>query len=371
MTDLFDPDLEELSFEPERRRRWPGCLVLLIGLALGLAAGLGYTWGLNPVQFYNTDPVDLRPQYKETWILLVAAAYRQDGDLDRALSRLAGLDDPQIGQTVADLTEEYIAAGKSATRVRALVGLADALGARTPPMLVYLVTPEPTPFFTPTPPPPTATVTPSPTATATATPTPTPTATPTVTRTPAITPTVTSTATRTPTATPTPRPTATRRPTATPVPPYTLEERQRICPSPGNTPRIQVFVQTEEGAGLPGSEVWVTWSGGVDRFITGLKPEIGLGYADFDMVPGIVYAVAVGDPTQQIASGLRAEACPSGEGGLPLSSWRLVITASSAAFTPTPTPTPTSPPTLTPTPTAPPTATATPTPIPTSTRPLP
>jgi hypothetical protein len=150
-----------------------------------------------------------------------------------------------------------------------------------------------------------------------------------------------------------------------------LEERQRICPSPGKTPRIQIFVQTQEGAGLPGSEIWVTWSGGVDRFITGLKPDIGLGYADFDMVPGIVYAVAVGDPTQQIASGLRAESCPSGEGGIPLSSWRLVITATSDAFTPTPTPTPTAPPTLTPTRTAPPAATPTPTAIPTRTRPIP
>jgi hypothetical protein len=357
MNDFFDPALEEESFEPAKRRRWPGCLVLLIGLALGLAAGLGYTWGLNPVQFYNTDPVDLRPQYKETWILLVAAAYRQDGDLDRALSRLAGLDDPQIGRTVAEITEGYIQAGKSATRIRALAALADALGARTDPMLIYLATPAPTLFFTPTPQPPTPTTTPLPTSTATAPPTPAPSA--------------TATATRTPTATPTPRPTSTMPPTATRPAPYSLEESQRICPSPGNTPRIQVFVQTQEGAGLPGSEVWVTWSGGVDRFITGLKPEIGLGYADFDMVPGIVYAVAVGDPTQQIASGLRAESCASGAGGIPLSSWRLVITASSDAFTPTPTPTPTAPPTLTPTRTAPPTATATPTPVPTRTRPIP
>jgi hypothetical protein len=357
MTDLFDPDLEEMSFEPESRRRWPGCLVLLIGLALGLAAGLGYTWGLNPVQFYNTDPVDLRPQYKETWILLVAAAYRQDGDLERALSRLTGLEDPQIGRTVAELTEQYIQAGRSATRIRALAALADALGARTPAMLIYLATPEPTLFFTPTPQPPTATATHLPTSTATTTPTSTSTATP--------------TATRTPTPTATPRPTSTQPPTATRPAPYSLEERQRICPSPGKTPRIQIFVQTQEGAGLPGSEIWVTWSGGVDRFITGLKPDIGLGYADFDMTPGIVYAVAVGDPTQQIASGLQAESCSSGEGGIPLSSWRLVITATSDAFTPTPTPTPTAPPTLTPTRTAPPTTTPTSSPIPTRTRPIP
>lgn len=359
MIELYDPDEEGEFLKPQRGRRSRRWLSLLIGLALGLGLGLGYAWGLDPVQFYNTDPADLRPEHKETWILLVAAAYHQDGDLDRALSRLAGLNDPQIGQTVADLTVRNIQAGKPATRNRALAAMADALGARTDQMLIYLATPQPTAFYTPTPMPPTPTATPPPLPTDTLTPTDTPE--------PTDTPTATPTTSPTPTATPTIRPTLTQRPTATSIPPYYLERRQRICQTDSETPRIEIFVQTEEGAGIPGSEVWVTWEGGVDRFITGLKPEIGLGYADFDMTPNMFYAVAIGVPTLQVVGGLRAEPCLPGEGDSPLASWRLTIVATSDVFAPTPTVSPTAPPTLTATPTVSPAATATSTSTPTQT----
>ena len=355
MTEPHDTAFEDGLPERKQRRHWPRWIFLLLGLTVGLTLSLTYTWVVNPVQYYNTDPVDLRQQYKETWITLIAAAYRQDGDLDRALSRLAALEDPQIGRTVADLTEREIDAGKPATRVRALTGLSDALGARTEKMMIYLATPTPVlPTHTATPLP-----LPSNTPTASATPTPTASATPTL------------TASATPTDTPTPRPTITRRPTATRPPPYIVESRQRICQSSRPEPHIQIVVQTKDGAGIPGSEIWVTWTGGADRFLTGLKPDLGLGYADFDMTPGVVYAVAVGDPAPPIVSGLSAETCRRGEGGSSLASWRLVIVATDQAFTPTPTPTitPTEAATRTARPTF--TATATPAPSPTRTRALP
>ncbi len=304
------------------RRGW---WALLIGLLLGVAGGLGYAWGLDPVEFYNTEPVDLRPEHRETWLLLVASAYRQEGDLDRAMARLAGLQDPQVGQTVAALTERYIQAGKPAVRIRALASLADALGTRTDSMLIYLVTPEPTLFFTATPEPPTPTVTLAP---ATLTPVPV---------------TETATPTSTPTGTPTPYPTATRYPTPTSPPPYILESRQRLCEAGQGPPRIEIFVQTQEGAGLAGVELWVTGAGGADRFLTGLKPEVGLGYADFDIQPDVVYALAVGDPTARLTGDLRATRCRPGDENSPWSSWRLTIVANSEAFTPTPTPTASSP----------------------------
>lgn len=350
MTDVYESASREEPLAHDEGLRLPRWLPLLVGLAIGLAVGLSYTWGLNPVQFYNTDPVDLRPEHKETWILLVAAAYRQDGDLDRAFSRLAGLDDPQIGQTVADLTEHYIREGKPATRIRALATLADALGARTDSMLIYLATPESTLLFTPTP------IPPPPTDTPTVTPTYTPA------------PTVTPVPTNTPTRTPTPRPTITRRPTATSPPPFVLDRRERVCLTDYDRARIEIVVQTEEGAGLPAVEIWVTWSGGADRFLTGLKPELGLGYADFDMEPDIVYAVAVGDPDLKVVNGLSTEPCFPGEGDSLLASWRLFVNATSSAFTPTPTATatssasPTATGTATPTRTSTPTATSTPTP---------
>jgi len=48
-------------------------------------------------------------------------------------------------------------------------------------------------------------------------------------------------------------------------------------------------------AGNAGIEVWVTWENGADRFVTGLKPDKGNGYGDFDMQPGGVYAIAVAE----------------------------------------------------------------------------
>jgi hypothetical protein len=44
---------------------------------------------------------------------------------------------------------------------------------------------------------------------------------------------------------------------------------------------------------VPGAEIIVTWDQGEDRFFTGLKPELGDGYADFIMEADTVYNVRV------------------------------------------------------------------------------
>ncbi len=302
----------------EDRWGWRRFLVLLIGLAIGLAAGLVYTWLLYPVEFYNTEPVDLHPGHQDTWIMLVSAAYRLDGDLERANARLAELQEPQIGQRVAQLTQRYIAQGKPVSRIRALALLADALGARTPDMLAYLATPQPNP--SPVPASPTATAPPSPSPSPTAPPSPSVTA-----RAASETPAPQRSPSPEPAATRTPRPTRTLRPTSTPIPPYLLQERQRLCRGSQEQPQIEVFVQTEVGVGIPGVEIWLTWSGGAERIVTGLKPEVGLGYADFVMQPETSYAVAVGDPSLQLVQGLMIESCLARQGDTPLTSWRLIF----------------------------------------------
>jgi hypothetical protein len=189
-----------------------------------------------------------------------------------------------------------------------------------------------------------------------------------VTPAPTATPTGTPTPTITPTSAPTLRPTSTRQPTPTSPPPFALEKRERRCINGRERPLIEVVVQTEEGAGLPGVEIWVTWNGGADRFITGLKPELGLGYADFEMKPELSYGVSVGDPSLKLDDGLRTENCVSAQGETALVSWRLVVVATGAAFTPTPiaTQTPTATPTrsATRTPAFTPTTTPSPNPSP-------
>ena len=73
---------------------------------------------------------------------------------------------------------------------------------------------------------------------------------------------------------------------------------------------------------MPGIEILITWEGGAENFFTGLKPELGNGYADYIMTPDITYTVQL-RAGSDIASGLTAPTCqtPSGEaffGGIKL-----------------------------------------------------
>ena len=95
-------------------------------------------------------------------------------------------------------------------------------------------------------------------------------------------------------------------------------------------------IEDEKAKGVPGIEVWVTWEGGADRFVTGLKPEEGPGYGDFDMQPGIGYDVAVAESALPLVKGLETEQCPSADATQRImASWQLTF----RPIPPTPTPT--------------------------------
>ncbi len=63
---------------------------LIIGLVIGLAAGLVFGW-LRPVEYVDTSPNSLRADYRADYILMVAEAFDSDQDLDLAHIRLAAL----------------------------------------------------------------------------------------------------------------------------------------------------------------------------------------------------------------------------------------------------------------------------------------
>ena len=307
---------------------------LIVGLAIGLTLGLVYTWGIAPVELTNTYPALLRTDYRWDWVRLTAISYVADGDLERALSRLDGLEREDVAHVLEGLIEEYAAIGRSTDAMRRLTTLAEALDVYTPAMSVYLYTPAlPSPA-------PTRTPSPIPTATATPTPTPTATATPTHTPTPTLEPTSTPTSTlhaSSPLSTPTPEPTDTPRPTSTPTPTYTptptpplldrlhMTEKELVC-QPGQTPRIEVVVKDERGEGLAGVEVWLTWPGGADRAVTGLKPQQGAGYADFNAERNVSYALGIGELGIPLVTGVRLEPCPAVGNERPfIGSWRIVL----------------------------------------------
>ena len=317
----------------ERRRL---LILFLAAAAVGLIGGLAVAWFASPVQYTDVEPSELRPEPRMTYLQLVGASLAFEDDWTRAQFRLDALRMPkaQVARQFADVTEQAIAEGRPAPMLRAMSRLADRLGARTAVMVVYLATPVPTfvPAATPTriALPPTTSPSPSPTFARPDTPTPLPTFTP------------------TPLALPT----------------FLLVARERVC-EPGPA-QIRVVVEDEQGKDVPGIEVWVTWDEGADRFVTGLKPEKGGGYADMNIQPDITYAVAVAQSAVPIVTGLKTEPCPSSDPAQPISaSWQLSFRPIPPTATPSPTPgpspTPTETPTRTPTPGPSPTMTLTPT----------
>jgi hypothetical protein len=265
-------------------------IALFVGVATGLALGLTLTWVVWPVQYYDTDPVDLRSEHKEDYIVLVGAAYAVDGDLARAEARLAKLEEKEIGSMVAGLAERYLREGRAVEETRGLAKLADALDVSTSAMLVYIATPTPLPTFTPEetsialgPPPPMV---------------------------------------------PTPTPPATAGlpgATATPEAVFRLLEKRRFCEDQGGG-RILVYVRDEEEQGLPNVRITISWPEDEDEFFTGLKPEEDPGYADFEMQQGTVYNLAVAGATglEGLNTEFSAADCPNTEQPVP-SSWRLVF----------------------------------------------
>ena len=253
--------------------------LLLLAVAAGVAGGLFYTWVLDPVEIYDTTPGALRVSQKLLYLALVGDLYAFEGDLDRAGARLANLGLEPDGTVLAGLLEQYLDAGGRPEDVRNLARLAEALGASGGVLAVFAGT-SPAPSLAPTSGPDGAG----------------------------------------PGSTPTPLP------TATPAPTFLLAEQVELCAAAGQPGRIAVRVRDASGQEMPGVQVLVSWTSGQDRFWTGLRPEQGPGYADFQMAPGTGYDVSLAAYPSEVARGLASALTPGlcGEGAGAVD-WRLVF----------------------------------------------
>jgi hypothetical protein len=65
---------------------------------------------------------------------------------------------------------------------------------------------------------------------------------------------------------------------------------------------------------MPGIKIVITWDGGEEGFFTGLKPELGDGYADYLMTPNITYTVQLASGSD-VATGVSAPTCQASDGG--------------------------------------------------------
>ena len=138
---------------------------------------------------------------------------------------------------------------------------------------------------------------------------------------PAKTATITPRATYTPTASFTPLPT--RTPTATPGSAYILQEQALICEPGLSQPLVQVYAKDAADNPVPGVEFVVAWGTNEEHFFTGLKPEMGLGYADFVMTPGNTYILRMADGTD--LAELKPTECEGADGLRSWGIWKLTF----------------------------------------------
>ena len=242
--------------------------LFLLGLSVGVSIGLLSGWVIYPRDVGLVSPQGLRQDYQENYMVMVAAAHRGNGDVERARVRLdaLGLRDPL--QAITALAQRSAAQERAPFDVAVLGELALALSkGELQPAAAQVPTPMPTHGTA-------ATVFPEPTD---------------------VTPTM--------------------LPTDVNMNEYKLIVREAICDHDLDVPLLQVQVDDAAGHPLPGVRLTVEWSSGHDIFATGFYPEVGPGYADFDMRPGETYSLQVGSHTPAVR-GLTSDQCRAENGAV-------------------------------------------------------
>jgi hypothetical protein len=270
--------------------------IFLAGLIAGLACGLSYAWLINPLNRSQTGPAQLSRAEQDSYILLVSEAYAADGDWSAVERRLAALNDPIVPGRVVELMEKAVREQHSLPQAQHLAALARDLGASSAAV----------PLFAPP-------IAPPPAAVATIT-------------------TSRETAAR---ATSAPaRSTADEEEAAPATQAAVMPDAFELLGSELNcdgaaVARLAFFVEDGLGAPRPGAAIMVRWEEGADTFYTGMRPEIDPGFADFEMTPGVVYAV-IGPDGKALLSDLQTEPCADGQSGGRLIRLRLIDGAEDA-----------------------------------------
>lgn len=287
-----------------RPRRLFSIWGLVIGLILGIGGGLTYAWAINPVVEYSTEPWQLSREDRAFYMVAITLAFAGDSNLDRAVERLLTLQGENVSPDIFGQVAEaacrlastgYVDSNSGLMAIRSMMtfyrlqgssGCADTL---LPASVVESTPRVVIDASTPTLPPP-ATKTPTPEIVDEVTPTP-------------------------------PRIIV---PTSVPQRDFVLANVSTFCDA-GISGVVEVFVQDFGGVGIPGMPVRVRWDDGESTFYTGLKPERGPAYADFQMEEGKGYIIdmpGLSDPSSQQ---LVAATCTAENGSPALISYRAVF----------------------------------------------
>ena len=292
--DILDPI-------PERAGSHFVWIAALLGLLIGLGFGLYYALEIDPVQIRNVAPGDLRPGDKQFYVVSIAQEYASDGDLARAVERFLEVQPDSnpfdlADQTVCDLIRSgRVETVSDVTVIRNLRAIYESQGFVSSCDTSAFNTPVPVTIVVPT-----ATITPPPTITPVATKTPTQ-----------------------PFSVPGNTPLPSGTPASTDGTIYRQQFAEQFC-DPALSGIIEVYVRDFNNVGLPGIGVEVSWDNGQEReiFFTGLKPEHGDDYADFDMAVGQSYRLEIADAESELSQPLEAVICDAAG---TLRSYRVVI----------------------------------------------
>ncbi len=275
-------------------------IAVLLGLLIGASSGLYYAWFVNPVSLTNITPRQLDQENLEQYVLLISEAYLADEDLERAERRLRTVDNESPEEIVAQLADEGFSRGDDPNNVRALTILAEALGQspRAAEVFSGIVAPTSMPRGTPT-----ATFRPA------------------------------GQTTVTPTRTP--RPT---QPTIESTEPFIESELEFIsrevrCNEDENVGLLEIIVLDSNGSGLPGLPIQVAWEDRSEIFYTGFKPELGAGFADFQMEANLIYSVEILNLTEPVG-GIDSSECTTDTNLLSIPNYRLIFAPDSAVIEP-------------------------------------
>jgi hypothetical protein len=117
------PTRDPAAHSPGEKR---GAWYLLTGVILGLIFGLAYARLLDPVVYENATPASFRDSSKDIYRSMIAQTYEETGDLARAASRLALLEDPDPVYALGAQAQQALAEGQP-KEAHALALLASAL----------------------------------------------------------------------------------------------------------------------------------------------------------------------------------------------------------------------------------------------------
>lgn len=300
-------DPQNLPRRYRRPRRLVAWFPLIVGLALGTAGALYFAWTLAPLEEFNTLPWQLNKEDRDAYMVAVAQNFAYDRDINRALERLLLLQAPsdsfinpfdRVAETACELARtDFIATNSGRDAILSMQALYQSQG-RTGCADEIIVASAGVNVVETLPAPPTATPTLAPPASKTPTP-------------------------MLPDVQPT---TGGGRivPTTPPQRDFVLVRIEPFCDTEISGV-IEVYVQEANGDGIPGQPVRVRWEEGEDTFFTGLKPERGPAYADFQMTLNRGYTVEMPGRSDPSPQPLAALPCTTAAGDQAIQSYFVVF----------------------------------------------